>query len=69
MKIEIDVGKTNYDQSVLVVGERDKPGDPWRFAVVKQALGQRDDQVTIYNLPSDVLESIGKAAAMAKGIK
>ena len=69
MKVEIDVGKTQYNQTVLVVGERDKPGDPWRFSLVKQAIGQRDDQLTIYNLPGDVLEAIGKAAAMVKSTK
>lgn len=63
MKIEIDVGKTVHGQAVQVVARRAGPRDPWVFEVVKLPAGQRDDEVTLFALPAEVLKAIGKAAA------
>lgn len=68
MHIEIDVGATLHDQAVWVSGHRSSDSEPWTFDIVKLPANQRDDKVTIFSLPAEVLEKIGKAASVVQGI-
>ena len=38
MKIEINVGKTQHGQAVMVVARREGPSDPWVFEVVTRTV-------------------------------
>ena len=67
MKVEIDVGKTAHNQTVVLVAQKEANGS-WIYQLVKHAANQRDDTDCLYGLTDAVLESITKAHAKLKAM-
>lgn len=68
MKIEFDLGKTAYNQPVLMVAKPQADGS-YRYDLVKNAVNQRDDKVVMFDLTNEVLDGIAQAHAKMKELK
>lgn len=67
MKIEFDLGSTPYDQAIQLVAWQDHQGKTF-YNLVKQPANQRDDKVTIYNLPTEVMDKLIESVNKMKAI-
>ena len=67
MRVEIDVGKTTQNQTVLLKASQQGDGS-WQYDLVKLPLGHRDGLVHLLGLTDAVLGAIAKAHAQVKSI-
>ncbi len=67
MKIEIDVGKTAFSQSVVLMASQQSNGT-WLYELVKHAAGQRDDTVHLPNLTDETMAAICAAYQKTKAL-
>lgn len=68
MEIKFTLGKTVHQQPVLLVAKPQANGT-YLYDLVKQAVGQQDDTVVVFNLTDDTLEAIAQAHAKMKELQ
>lgn len=67
LRIEIDVGKTVHNQSVVLLATQQSNGT-WLYELVKHAAGQRDDTVHMPYLTEETMAAIGAAYLKTKAL-
>lgn len=64
-RIEFDVGRTRFNQTLRLIYEREN-GGVGSWTLIQDAASQRDETTTIRNLPAEAIERMAEAVKSIK---